>query len=290
MTGSIARCPLCGSVDCATVYDLTGIRSREDVPGLVMRCRGCPMWFKVLADGTALPTDYPGEHGEDQIAATYLLGESARALFQQTLARVEVRSRGACPRLLDIGAGQGALLEEALRMGYDAEGIDHSESNVRSASGRGLKVTPGAAEDLDREAAFDVITMMDFIEHVTDPMRILRRAHRALVPGGELVVYTPNHRGMVVVLAKLLNAVGVRYPLQEIFGRNHVCFFDDRSLPLALEQAGFAIRVQEQLAYDPSRPGQDISRLNLAAMMLVEHLGKPLHRMFRLLAYARKPD
>ncbi len=283
-------CPLCGAGGGTIVYDLSGARSDEDVPGVVVRCRACPMWFKVLSEGVRLPTEYPGEYGDDAVAATYLLGDRARALFQQALAGVSPPSQGRRPRLLDIGTGQGALLEEAVRLGYDAEGIDHSESNVRSARARGLTVTRGGAEDLDRDASFDVITMMDFIEHVTDPMRVLRRAHRALVPGGELVVYTPNHRGTVVVLAKLLNAVGVRYPTREIFGRNHVCFFDDRSLPLALERAGFAIRRQEQLAYDPTRPGQDISRLNLAAMMLVEQLGKPLHRMFRLLTYARRPD
>lgn len=161
---------------------------------------------------------------------------------------------------------------------------------MRSAGTRGLNVTLGAAEDLDREDTFDVITMMDFIEHVSDPLRVLRNAHRALIRGGELIVYTPNHRAAVVVAAKLLDRLGMHQPAREIFGRNHVCFFDDRSLPLVLARAGFALRHQEQLAYDPSRPGQDISRFNLAAMMLIEQLGKPLHRLFRLLAYARKPD
>ena len=85
------------------------------------------------------------------------------------------------------------------------------------------------------------------------------------------------------------HAVGIRYPDGEIFGRNHVCFFDDRSLPLALRQAGLAVRLQRQFPYDPSRPGQYVSPLNLAAVTVVEWLGKPFDRVFRMVAYAQKP-
>jgi 2-polyprenyl-3-methyl-5-hydroxy-6-metoxy-1,4-benzoquinol methylase len=205
------------------------------------------------------------------------------------LANVKPASQSAKPRLLDVGAAQGALLEEALRMGFDAEGIDHCESNVREACGKGLKVRHGAAEDLDALAAFDVITMIDIIEHVPNPLHLLRAAHRALKPGGEVVVYTPNHRGAVVVLSKLLNLVGVRYPIREIFGRNHVCFFDDRSLPLALTKCGFQVRLQRHFPYDPARPGQFVSPVNLAAVTLVEWLGRPFSRVFRMFIYARRP-
>jgi hypothetical protein len=102
-------------------------------------------------------------------------------------------------------------------------------------------------------------------------------------------VYTPNHRALVVELAKLLHAIGIRYPVQEIFGRNHVAFFDDRSLPLALRRAGLELRSLRYAPYDPARPGQEISQLNLLAVQGVEWLGRPLDRVFRMLAYARRP-
>ena len=44
--------------------------------------------------------------------------------------------------------------------------------------------------------------MLDVIEHVTEPLKLLATARRLLKPGGRLVVYTPNHRGAIVVLAR----------------------------------------------------------------------------------------
>jgi len=284
---SAAACPLCGAVGGEVVYDLSAADGVEDVPGAVVRCRSCPMWFKVLSDPAGLPNDYPGESGDDQIAATYLRSDATRALFRKFLADVPHRS-GAPTRLLDIGAAEGVLIEEALRLGFAAEGLDHSAPNVHAARAKGLMVHHAAAEDFDACEAFEVITMFDFIEHVTNPLRILQQCERALIPGGELVVFTPNHRGSVVGLARLLAAGGIRYPIRQIFGRNHVCFFDDRSLAQALARAGFAVRHQRQVPYDPRRPGQYVSPLNLAALTAVDWLGRPFGRAFRLLVYARK--
>lgn len=280
-------CPLCKTPDCEIVYDLNRAESLEDVPGLVARCRSCPMWFKLLSDPAGIPEEYPGEYGEDDLATAYLASGAARAFFRETLANLEARPQDH-PRLLDIGAAQGALLQEALRLGFDAEGIDRCESNVQSARAKSLVVTPLAAEHLEAEESFDVVTMMDILEHLPDPLLVLRAVHRALKPGGELVVYTPNHRAATVVLARLLHAVGIRYPVQQIFGRNHICFFDDRSLPLALQRTGFAVRLQRRFPYDTSRLGQQVSPLNLLALTLVERLAMPFGRVFRMVVYARK--
>jgi 2-polyprenyl-3-methyl-5-hydroxy-6-metoxy-1,4-benzoquinol methylase len=279
---------LCAGAQLESVYDLASLSSADAVPGVVMRCAACGMWFKLLNDPNGVPKAYTGEYGEDETARTYLLGASARNLFRSALADVRKRSPAAKPRLLDLGSGPGVLLEEALRMGFAAEGVDHCAANVDAARAKGLEVRRGAAEDLDDRAAFDVITMMDIIEHVADPLRMLNAAQRALKPGGELVVYTPNHRAAVVELAKLLYRFGVRYPIEELFGRNHICFFDDRTLPLALKTAGFEMRLLEQFPYDPARPGQEISPLNLAAVTLIERLGQPFGRNFRMLVYARR--
>jgi 2-polyprenyl-3-methyl-5-hydroxy-6-metoxy-1,4-benzoquinol methylase len=151
-----------------------------------------------------------------------------------------------------------------------------------------LHVRLASVEDLNDTDAFDLVTMMDIIEHVGDPLRLLHAAHRALRHGGELIVYTPNHRAAVVIAAKLLHRLGVRYPVEEIFGRNHLSFFDDRSLALALRIAGFEVRSLRQSPYDPARPGQEISAGNLAAVTLLERFGGLVGRGFRLLAHARR--
>ena len=283
----VSPCPLCGATDAPVRYDLRDASGPEAIPGVVRCCGACGMWFKVVTAADGLPTAYVGEHGDDPLAATYLHGEAARAVFRDALGGLPERRAGA--RLLDIGAAQGTLLEEAARFGFVAEGVDHNPDNVRDARAKGLAVRLGKAEELADEAAFDVVTMMDLIEHVTAPARLLAAAHRALVPGGTLVVYTPDHLAMTVRLARLLHRFGVGYPVAEIFGRNHVCFFDHRTLRGILERAGFADIAVRLRPYDPSRPGQEISPLNLAAISALEWLGRPFGQGFRMLAYARKP-
>jgi len=285
-----SRCPLCQATVYKVVYDMSVARSSLDVPGLIARCKACAMWFKILTNHEQLTEAYTGQYGQEEAGDEYFLGESTREFFRNILSEIEMQDVVSQPRLLDIGAGQGALLEEAQKLGYEAEGVDLCEANVQKARARGLQVKHGSAEKLDYDRVFDVVTMMDIIEHVVDPIHLLGVAYRALKPEGELVVYTPNHRGAVVMLARFLRVFGISYPAYEIFGGNHVCFFDDRSLPLAIKRAGFVERKTKLFPYDPARPGQHISPVNLAVVTAVEWLGKPFNRVFRLLTYARKPS
>jgi 2-polyprenyl-3-methyl-5-hydroxy-6-metoxy-1,4-benzoquinol methylase len=190
--------------------------------------------------------------------------------------------------LLDVGTGKGALLEQAQALGYDAEGIDVCDPLVQEARARGLRVARSQVEDLSGRDRFDVVTMMDVIEHVPEPRRVLAAAHRLLASGGQLVVYTPNHRGAVVLLARFLHCIGIDFAMREIFGGNHVSFFDDRSLPRALNSEGFAVRALRLFPYDPSRPGGPISRVSLSAVAAVERFGALFQRTFRMLAVATK--
>ena len=57
-------------------------------------------------------------------------------------------------------------------------------------------------------------------------------------------------------------------------------------LPIALQKQGFALHSISLFPYDPSRPGQPISPVSLAAVTAVEWLGKPFNRMFRMVVHA----
>jgi 2-polyprenyl-3-methyl-5-hydroxy-6-metoxy-1,4-benzoquinol methylase len=217
-----------------------------------------------------------------------MAGPAARAFFRRVLRQLRPVDGAPRPALLDIGAGQGALIEEADALGYDTLGIDRCEPLARRARTKGLRVECASADDLEGAGRFDVVTMMDVIEHVPEPRRLLAAARRLLKPCGQLVVYTPNHRGAVVMLAKALHAFGAGVAVREIFGGNHVCFFDNRSLPLALEAESFVVDALQLFPYDPSRPGGPVSRASLAAVAAVEWLGKPFNRTFRMLAFATK--
>ena len=105
-------------------------------------------------------------------------------------------------RLLDIGAGAGALVERAARDGLEVRGL---EPYWPIASDR---IQRGFAEDLPfPDASFDAATSISVLEHVDDPMRALAEMARVLRPGGCAFVALPELSG---------------YPLLRMRGIKHV--------------------------------------------------------------------
>ncbi|MGD0650535.1 MAG: methyltransferase domain-containing protein [Verrucomicrobiia bacterium] len=266
---------------------MRALRSRHSVPGLVVRCRRCRMCFKILTANESLAEAYSEDYVVREGIENYMLSEAARAVFRRVLRGIDLAPRAGRPRLLDMGTGLGGLLEEADKLGFDAQGIDLCEPLVRKARARGLRVDCQTAEQFQPASPFDVVTMLDLIEHEPRPRTLLAAARRLLKPGGELVIYTQNHRAAVVLAAHALHAVGLDFAVNEIFGSNHVSFFDDRTLPVAVQQEGFTVRQMKLFPYDPSRPGQPISLVSAAVVSAIELVGRPFGRLFRLLLYAR---
>ena len=175
------------------------------------------MWFKILSQPDRLSQAYGEEYASAEMSEKYMLSDPSRAFFRKVLGGIGITPGTSRPRLLDIGTGLGALVEEAQKLGYEAEGVDHCEPLVQKARARGLRVHCKPVEELGAGGNFDVVTMLDVIEHVTEPLKLLATARRLLKPGGRLVVYTPNHRSAIVLLARFLDKLGIGFAVKEIF-------------------------------------------------------------------------
>ena len=279
------KCPLCLSTRQKMLYDLRRLSSPNAIQGMIVQCSDCSLLFKATDTSQRIADAYGESYAEGEGIANYMASEATRAFFRTVIGGLSIKQG----RLLDIGTGLGAFVEEAQSLGYQAQGIDLCAALVTKAQARGLDVRLKAAEELEdsgERGKFDVVTMMDIIEHVRDPVGLLSTVRSLLKEKSELIVYTPNHRAAVVLLAKVLNSLGADFAIKEIFGGNHLTFFDDRTLPAALDKAGFSLREVKLSPYDPSRPGQPISLVSLVAVALVEQAGRPFGRMFRMLTYA----
>jgi SAM-dependent methyltransferase len=93
-------------------------------------------------------------------------------------------------RLLDIGCGTAWLAEHY----PDYTGIDSSAEAIATARQSGRNVIEASVEDeLPFEAeSFDAVVLKDLLEHVQDPVAIVREAHRVLKPGGRLFASAPD--------------------------------------------------------------------------------------------------
>jgi 2-polyprenyl-3-methyl-5-hydroxy-6-metoxy-1,4-benzoquinol methylase len=95
-------------------------------------------------------------------------------------------------RLLDIGAGSGEFLNHARELGFEIYGNELSNAAICSARQQyGIFLSPIPLEQEPRTGFFDVITMWGLIEHVLDPLSIIKQAFRLLRCGGILYIYTP---------------------------------------------------------------------------------------------------
>jgi len=95
--------------------------------------------------------------------------------------------------LLDVGCGNGCLLKRMQGLGWKVEGVDFDPIAVEYVRKKGLPVRLGSLETQQYPSNhFDAITMSHIIEHVNDPLLILKECHRILKDEGRLVIVTPN--------------------------------------------------------------------------------------------------
>ena len=106
---------------------------------------------------------------------------------------------------IDVGCGAGLLAEPLARMGAKVTGVDAAPENIGAArahaAGQGLNIEYFAGElAVLPSAAFDLVTSMEVIEHVSDPAAFIAELVVRLAPGGLMILSTPNR----TMLSKLL--------------------------------------------------------------------------------------
>jgi 2-polyprenyl-3-methyl-5-hydroxy-6-metoxy-1,4-benzoquinol methylase len=98
--------------------------------------------------------------------------------------------------VLDIGCGFCESLAYHASRGCDVYGVEADENSRKVADKFGFKLHIGQfSPHLFSSVSFDYITMDQVIEHMKDPIEILRGAAQILKPGGKVAITTPNSKG-----------------------------------------------------------------------------------------------
>ncbi len=97
-------------------------------------------------------------------------------------------------RLLDIGCGNGDFLITMSKLGFwQVEGVEPDSISAELGRKVGLKIYEETVESITLEPdSFGAITLHHVIEHLSDPMGVLKKLSGALCPGGLLVSISPN--------------------------------------------------------------------------------------------------
>jgi SAM-dependent methyltransferase len=138
-------------------------------------------------------------------------------------------------RVLDLGAGEGTFTAELARIGTQAVGVEVAEAALRRARAAhpdlDFRLAPVDGPLPFEDSAFDVVWASEVIEHVADTARWLSEASRVLAPRGRLLLTTPNHPRLLLMLHGL-----ERYsePLSD-----HLHLYTRRSLATLLQEFAF---------------------------------------------------
>jgi SAM-dependent methyltransferase len=181
--------------------------------------------------------------------------------FEDALNRQVIGELQSCGvrALVDLGAGQGRFVRQALDAGIDASGVEPSSVNGAVARTRyGVELRRLTVQQFlaGRPRDLDCITMLNVLEHLPAPRSVLQEAARSLRPGGVLAVVVPNV-DFTLLLGRVRRAAGFRdvymlesprFTQQGFDPPVHLSSFDAGHLRAAAEQAGFRVDVLRQAA------------------------------------------
>ena len=135
--------------------------------------------------------------------------------------------------LLDVGCGSGLLLHVAMHKGWQGTGIEPSPQARARAAERGVYVVP-TLEGM--QAQFDAAALILVLEHVLDPLTMLRAVRERLNDGGACLIVVPHDANPLQGIAQKKHNLPAWWVCSP-----HVNYWNPQTLQRAMERAGFAL-------------------------------------------------
>jgi len=220
-------CPICGS---KSIYNYF-----KDDPYL-KECKDCKIVFTY-----PVPEDLSEAYDEEYYKIWHDKQHIQRVkLWRRRLKTVKKFCKSG--KLLDVGTGDGLFLKVAKTANFDVYGTEISTAAVRAAKSLyDLDIHLIKIENADLEGnSFDVITIWHVIEHVTNPLEVLKKVYSLSKPGAVVFVATPNFdKYLSRIIYRLKN--NKPYPFYSSKGEQHVFHFTGYTLEKVIKKAGFNI-------------------------------------------------
>jgi SAM-dependent methyltransferase len=222
---SVDVCPICGDADFNVQGIARTIHPESEISAQLMECRACSHWFitptptqealvSLYSRGSpyVVGREWKGIKKGLSIPERYIVGQESRT------------SRQHC-KYLEIGIGAGLLFDYFKDRGYECVGV---EPGAWARNGPGLV---NDIEDLE-DSYYDLVVMADVLEHVRDPLGMVRFVSQRM-KSGTLYACFPNNQSLRAKWAKS------NWRMVRPFG--HLHFFSKQSLTIMFESNGFRL-------------------------------------------------
>ncbi|MFA4834915.1 MAG: class I SAM-dependent methyltransferase [Dehalococcoidia bacterium] len=202
-----ATCDLCGADDYEIIWDKTEREKQgvlrckvirdtkgEIIHGRVVICKNCGLvYVNPRMTQESLDQFYAEDYRRVYNEPATLKNEANHAKNAWELLQPYIYTG---KKILDIGCSTGKLVE--LTQGY---GIEPNREHCEIAKGKGLQVENCTIEDYAPGFKFDIITMLNALEHVASPTAVLSKIYSLLNSDGYVVISVPNFGNRTIHLS-----------------------------------------------------------------------------------------
>ncbi len=231
-------CNLCGSTSSVTLYSIPDfmLGSSDDEFSFV-RCTQCGLVYQSPRSNNDhindyYPPEYPPFSSQKHLTSWLLKKAINYGLEKRCNIVTHYKKNG---RLLDFGCATGDFLHVmAQKSGWDLYGIDINSYAVDIAKTKHLRVFAGTLDEAKfPDKYFDVITLWEVLEHLRDPIGILKKINDILKPDGLVIIRVPNLQS---IDEKMFGKYWAGYDAPR-----HLYVFSPQTIRKILNLAGFEI-------------------------------------------------
>jgi 2-polyprenyl-3-methyl-5-hydroxy-6-metoxy-1,4-benzoquinol methylase len=238
MTTTSIACPLCQSTKTehwAVAEDWEYRTSDEKFN--YFRCQDCGILFLHPAPVERLREIYPTNYYSFGAPSKSMIAKVKSGLDARLFKSILRRLPGDELRVLDVGGGTGWQLDVVRRADpriKKTQIVDIDPSAGRIANELGHEYFCGTIEQFDQPGAFDLILLLNIIEHVERPDRVLAKIRELLKPGGLVLIKTPNYDALDARIFRHTSWAGYHCP-------RHWILFTRESFSSLAGKAGLAV-------------------------------------------------
>jgi len=210
------QCPLCNAVSSnkyATATDVEYFTSNNVFD--YYECSGCEILFIFPMPVNELGIIYPGNYYSFTAmnrSISFRIKDFIDSIFYRKILK---QVPGNKLKALDIGGGTGTLLDSLIKADKritHTQVVDIDIKAKKIAESKGHHYYNGTIENFSTNETYDVILVLNLIEHVADPRVVIKKAASLLSSNGVIIIKTPNFKSLDASLFKSTYWGGLHCP------------------------------------------------------------------------------